>query len=148
MSRIHVPALLACATLLLPLSIAHGQAIFGGGNAAANPTSNQGSATDKGIAQCQGGPGGSRMRNRDRGGCQELAETPAATTEQQIRVTLQAPDPPQAGRGRETDQVGQLLVGEPPIALESVQDPQVDGVEIDIGHSCVKTPLHAIFCQE
>src|SRR5689334_15534057 len=88
MSRIHVTALLAFATLALPASIASAQQIFSGGGTA--PTSSQGSAKDN-VAQCQGAPGGSRMRNRDRGGCQELAQPEAVRTEQQLNVTLELP---------------------------------------------------------
>src|SRR5262245_11395972 len=92
MSRIHVTALLALSTLALPASTAFAQQIFSAGGTA--PTSSQGSATGKdNVAQCQGAPGGSRMRNRDRAGCQELADAPTARTDQQITVTLDAPPP-------------------------------------------------------
>ena len=89
MSRIHVAALLALSTLALPTSAALAQAIFSGPSAAPT-TGNQGSASEKDVPQCQGAPGGSRMRKRDRGGCQEVAEA-VERAEQQIDVTLELP---------------------------------------------------------
>ena len=95
MSRIHVTALLALSTLVLPVSIAYGQQVFGGGNAAAASTSNQGSATGKNVPQCQAAPGGSRMRNRNSAECDAVAAAEATTvkTEQQLNVTLEVPAP-------------------------------------------------------
>ena len=89
MSRIHVAALLGLSALF-PFAIAHGQVIFGGGNSDAISTSTQGSATERAVPQCQAAPGGSRMRRRDRGGCEELAEA-QVQTEQQINISLEAP---------------------------------------------------------
>jgi hypothetical protein len=96
MNRIHVTAVLAFSTLVLPVSIACAQQIFGGGGTA--PTSNQGSATGKSVPQCQGAPGGSRMRNRNSAECDAVAAAAAAEantvkTEQQLNVTLDVPAP-------------------------------------------------------
>jgi hypothetical protein len=93
MSRIHVTALLAFATLALPVSIASAQQVFSGGSTA--PTATQGSATGKNVPQCQGAPGGSRMRNRNSAECDAVAAAEATTvkTEQQLTVTLEVPAP-------------------------------------------------------
>jgi len=90
MSRIHITALLTLSTLVLPVSIAGAQQIFSGAGTA--PTSSQGTAKDN-VSQCQAAPGGSRMRNRDRAGCQELAQPEAVRAEQQLNVTLEVPQP-------------------------------------------------------
>ena len=93
MTRIRTAALLALSTLVLPVSIANGQQIFGGGNAAAASTSSQGSATGENIPQCQGAPGGSRMRKRDQAGCEAVAEATTSRIEQELNVTLELPQP-------------------------------------------------------
>ena len=71
MIRIRVAAVLALSTLAFPVSIAHGQQIFGPGGTA--PTANQGSATGRNVPQCQAAPGGSRMRNRNSAECDAAA---------------------------------------------------------------------------
>ena len=91
MSRIHVTALLALSTLVLPVSIACGQQIFSGAGAA--DTANQGSATGKNVPQCQAAPGGSRMRNRSSAECDAVAAAETVRTEQQLNVTLDLPQP-------------------------------------------------------
>jgi hypothetical protein len=93
MSRIHVTALLAVSTLVLPVSIACAQQIFGSGGTATTAT--QGNATGKDVPQCQGAPGGSRMRNRNSAECDAVAAAEATTvkTEQQLNVTLELPAP-------------------------------------------------------
>lgn len=93
MSRIHVTALLAVSTLLLPVSVAYGQQIFSGGSTSS--TASQGSATGKNVPQCQAAPGGSRMRNRNSAECDAVAAAEATTvkTEQQLNVTLEVPAP-------------------------------------------------------
>ena len=91
MTRIRT-ALLALSTLsIASISIADAQQIFGGGGTA--PTSNQGSATGENVPQCQAAPGGSRMRKRDQAGCEGVAEAAAVRTEQQIKVSLEVPQP-------------------------------------------------------
>ena len=85
MSRIHVAALLALSTLV-PFAIAHGQ----GGNSDAISTSTQGSSTERVVPQCEAAPGGSRMRRRDRGACEEPAEA-QVQTERQINISLEVP---------------------------------------------------------
>ena len=89
MSRIRV-TVLALSTLALPVSIAYAQQIFSGAGTA--PTSNQGSATGRNVPQCQGAPGGSRMRNRDKGDCEALEPT-TVRTEQELKVSLEVPAP-------------------------------------------------------
>jgi hypothetical protein len=92
MTRIRITALLAVSTLALAsLSIADAQQIFGGGGTAT--TSNQGSATGENVPQCQAAPGGSRMRKRDQAGCEGVAEPAAVRTEQQLKVSLEVPQP-------------------------------------------------------
>src|SRR5262245_18126837 len=93
MTRIRITALTALSTLVLPISIANGQQIFGGGNAAAASTSSQGSATGENVPQCQAAPGGSRMRKRDQGDCEAVGEAATVRTEQQINVKLEVPQP-------------------------------------------------------
>src|SRR6185503_10935927 len=93
MSRIHVTALLAFSTLVLPVSIAHGQ-VFQGVPTGVT-TSNQGSATgNPDIPTCQGAPGGSRMeRRRNPAGCGATAGETTVRTEAPLDVTLELPQP-------------------------------------------------------
>jgi len=92
MTRIRITALLALSTLsIASISIADAQQIFGGGGTA--PTSNQGSATGENVPQCQAAPGGSRMRKRDQGDCAAVGEAATVRTEQQIKVSLDVPQP-------------------------------------------------------
>ena len=92
MSRIHVTALLAFSTLVLPVSIAHGQTRQVPGGVT---TSNQGSATgNPDIPTCQGAPGGSRMeRRRNPAGCGATAGETTVRTEAPLDVTLELPQP-------------------------------------------------------
>ena len=92
MTRIRITVLLALSTLAIAsISIADAQQIFGGGGTA--PTSNQGSATGENVPQCQAAPGGSRMRKRDQGDCAAVGEAAVVRTEQQIKVSLDVPQP-------------------------------------------------------
>src|SRR5262245_45752296 len=92
MTRIRITALLFVSTLAIAaISIADAQQIFSGGGAAS--TSNQGSATGENVPQCQAAPGGSRMRKRDQAGCEGVAEPAAVRTEQQLKVSLEVPQP-------------------------------------------------------
>jgi len=92
MTRIRITALLALSTpAIAAISIADAQQIFGGGGTA--PTSNQGSATGENVPQCQAAPGGSRMRKRDQGDCAGVGEATTVRTEQQLKVTLEVPQP-------------------------------------------------------
>ena len=93
MSRIHVTALLAFSTLVLPASIAHGQTRQGVPNGVT--TANQGSATgSQAIPQCQGAPGGSRMQSRrNPTECEAAAAGTTVRTEQALNVSLEVPQP-------------------------------------------------------
>jgi hypothetical protein len=92
MSRIHVTALLALSTLVLPVSIAHGQVSQGVPNNVT--TSNQGSATGNPvIPTCQAPAGGSRMQSRKKEGDCTAATTTTARTEAPLNVSLELPQP-------------------------------------------------------
>lgn len=47
---------------------------------------------------------------------------------------LQPPHPAPAGRGREADCLGQILIAHPAVALKGAHDPDVGGIEADLGH--------------
>ena len=92
MSRIHVTAFLAFSTLVLPVSIAHGQVSQGVPNNVT--TSNQGSATgSQVIPQCQAPAGGSRMESRRKEADCTAATTTTVRTEAPLNVSLELPQP-------------------------------------------------------
>lgn len=92
MSRIHVTALLAFSTLVLPVSIAHGQVFQGVPNGVT--TSNQGSATgSQVIPQCQASAGGSRMASRRKEADCTAAAATTVRTEAPLNVSLELPQP-------------------------------------------------------
>src|SRR5262245_1134733 len=90
MSRIHVTALLALATLALPVSFAEAQRTFSSGSTA--PTATQG-GTGFSVPHCQAGAGGSRMRSRKaEDNCVAAAEA-AVQAEQQAKALREVPPP-------------------------------------------------------
>jgi hypothetical protein len=85
MSRTHVTAILLVLALAVPVSTAFAQAMAPSGT----PTTGRQGVVRDNIPTCQAAPGGSRMRSN----CAPGAEATTVRTEQQLKISLDAPPP-------------------------------------------------------